>query len=108
MANSRSTRKKKIRSIHVVGRRWFDRTYGNTYHTAAISVNGQFVHKTPVDYGYGEMYMQNATAWLKKNGYLPGNKSYPTGGDEPLWQYCPRVGCSLVSDCADVQRKKDL
>lgn len=108
MANTRKSRQKKTRTIQVNGRRWFHKGPGNTYYTASIAVNGKHVHTIPMDYGYGEMYLQSAGAWLAKNGYLPGIKEYATGGLEPLWSYCQRVGCVLQTDVADVGRRKDL
>jgi hypothetical protein len=65
-------------TLHISGRRWFQKTYGNTYHTASIYINGQLVHKTPMEYGYGDMYLQTAVDWLKEHGHLPANAEYGT------------------------------
>jgi len=35
----------KMKSITVIGRRWFERINGNTYHSAEIIIDGTFVHK---------------------------------------------------------------
>lgn len=98
----------KPKSIHVSGRRWFQRTYGNTYHSAAIVVDGKTVHTFTRTYGYGEMYLQNAREWLKSAGYLPGIEEHENGGGEPLWRYCQRTGIVFTYECTDVARQKDL
>ena len=51
------SRKKKIKSITILGRKWWDKQNGNTYNTAQIMVNGETVGKTPFQYGYGDHYV---------------------------------------------------
>ena len=46
--------------VFVVGRRWFDRVNGNTYHTAEVFVNDKYVGKSRMTYGYDESYIQTA------------------------------------------------
>jgi hypothetical protein len=96
-------RRKKPKSILVIGRRWFRKTYGNTYHTATIYVDGQCVVKTCQQYGYGEQYIWTAREWLRENGYLPGIED-----QEALWRYCQRSKIAYSADVADVAREKDL
>ena len=105
MASRNSWRKVggKPRSINVIGRRWFQRTYGNTYHTAAIYVDGKCVHKTPQQYGYGDQYAWTAREWLQANGYLPGIESH-----DALWRYCQEHKITFQGEVIDVQREKDL
>jgi len=95
-------------SITIIGRRWFERVNGNTYHSVSILVDGKHVHRIEYDYGYGRMYAQNAQKWLDKNGYLPGIEHYPNGGSESLWRYCEKNGIALFDTVTDVKRKKDL
>jgi hypothetical protein len=91
-----------VQSIFVVGRRWFERTNGNTYHSAEIYVNNDLVHKIDFNYGYGNQFEWNAMLWLSKNGYLKGYKeSSPS-------LYCRDNGISYNSTVTDVKRKKDL
>ncbi len=95
----------KVNSILFVGRRWFEKTNGNTYHSAEIYVNGEFVHKIDFTYGYGDQYMYNAWTWLKKNGYINGK--YSTDQSSPrIW--CEHHGVKFAYTVADVKRKKDL
>lgn len=95
-------------TIQIHGRRWFQPTYGNTYHTCDIWVNEEHVHKVPYQYGYGSQYEQSATEWLEQNGYLPGLKQNPHGGTEPLRMWCERNEFKLINEVTDVKRKRDL
>lgn len=95
----------KVRSITVVGRRWRDRVYGNTYHTADIY--GKLVHKVPFSYGGDSMYEQNAVEWLIENGFLKAKK-YPSGGYPTLWRLAEDHGFQKESRVTDVSRKRDL
>lgn len=55
--------------FHVIGRRWFQRSYGNTYHTVEIRRDGVTVWKSEKAYGYDRQFLQTAAEWFKKNGY---------------------------------------
>jgi len=89
-----------VTSVFIVGRRWFDKVNGNTYHSAEIYVNNDFVHKISCTYGYGDQYMWNGFDWLKNNGYLnyTGNPS----------AYCRENKIIYNHTVCDVKRKKDL
>lgn len=101
-------RKKKIRSITIFGRRWFHKGPGNTYNTAEIYVNGEFVHKTQTQYGYGDHYLDLANDWLAENGHID-NPRGTRGGREPLWHYCRDLhNIEFSYSVADVARKVDL
>lgn len=100
--------KAKVRAIAVIGRRWFQKTNGNTYHSVAIYVNNEFVFRNPYECGYGNHWEQTAQEWLEKNGYLPGLEKYQYGGSELLSVYCVNRGIKYVRDVTNVQRKKDL
>ena len=86
--------------LHIEGRRWFQRTYGNTYHTARIFKDGRLIHTTPIEYGYGDCYLQTALGWLKANGHAPADARYGT-------QYL-RDELGGTYSVIDVQRKGDL
>lgn len=53
-----------VETIHIEGRRWFDRQYGNTYHSVRAYVNGTLVFVGPFQYGYGDQYVQTAMEGL--------------------------------------------
>ncbi len=51
---------KKIKSIEIYGLKWFQKSYGNTYHRVKVYVNDELIAKSPITYGYGDYYIQNA------------------------------------------------
>jgi len=63
-------------TYYVTPRRRFQKTYGNTYHSVSIQEvttlqDGKLEYKQlvyiPMQYGYGEQYMQTAKAYLEDN-----------------------------------------
>jgi hypothetical protein len=98
-----TTKRPKVRSIAIHGRRWFQRTYGNTYFSAEIFVNGSLVHKLEEQYGYGDQYVYAAGQWLAANGYI----KLPQG--TPLWTLRgAKNGIDLYYTASDVARERDL
>lgn len=100
--------KKKIRSITVIGRRWFQRTYGNTYHTAQIMIDGKTVQHTHKHYGYDSQFEETAAEWLEENGYIPKRERGKHGGRAPMWRYCQELKIVYEAIGIDVEREKDL
>lgn len=94
-------------SLVIVGRRWFDRVNGNTYHTAEIIVNGQSVHRTGRAYGYGEQYVESAAVWLEQEGYIK-REQHANGSHEPLWRYCADRKIAFTYFAVDLPKKGDL
>jgi hypothetical protein len=95
-------------SIMLIGRRWFEKTNGNTYHSVSIYVDGKPIGKVDFRYGYGDQWQWTGCEWLERNGYLPGIEHFKNGGSESIWRYCERHGITFSSEVTDVQRKKDL
>jgi hypothetical protein len=93
-------------SVHIEGRRWFQKSNGNTYHTVRIYEDSKQILLSAMEYGYGEQYLETALAWLEKEGKIPMRERYANGGREPGWQTLKSNGftCSVI----DVQRKRDL
>jgi hypothetical protein len=60
---------RKVDSVTITGRRWFQRSCGNTYHTACILFGQGVRAHLPKEYGYGERWQQTAREWLKDNGF---------------------------------------
>lgn len=96
-------------SISIVGRRWFQRSYGNTYNTVEIEIftdAGVFEISLPMEYGYGDYYLQRAFVALRDDGWLNitrhSNGSYNT----PNWS--EREALGIHHHAIDVNRKKDL
>ena len=88
-------------SIHIEGRRWFQRTYGNTYHSVRIFKDGELVFTSGEHYGYGDHYLQTAWEWLQSQGIIPKSERY--GGTLYL-----RETLGATNSCIDVAREKDL
>jgi predicted phosphohydrolase len=97
-----------MKTITVIGKRWFQKTYGNTYFSAVGMIDGEVVVTIPFEYGYDGMYLQRTTEEMVKMGLLPGIKKYEHGGHEALWCYCSDKDIKLNYSAADVARKKDL
>lgn len=95
-------------SITIIGRRWFNRGPGNTYHSAEILVDGQQVGRIDFAYGYGDQYAFNSRQWLAKNGFLPGIAEKDGTPVESLWRYCERHGINYSETVSDVKHKRDL
>lgn len=98
----------KIGSIQIIGRRWFQKTFGNTYFSAIGIVDGEIKAKIDFEYGYGDHYVDQITAKLEKDGYLPGFIHHNNGSTERLWNYCQRNNIKFIYSATDVERKKDL
>ena len=63
-----------LESVFIEGRLWFDKTYGNTYFSNRIWINGKVTFEMPMEYGYEEMYVQRAVQELHSRGYFAGEK----------------------------------
>lgn len=60
-------------NIEVSGKRWFQKSYGNTYHSVKVYVNDEVLTDS-FAYGYDDGYRQTAHELLIKNGYdVPEN-----------------------------------
>ena len=93
-----------MKTLTILGRRWFQKTYGNTYHTATILIDGKQVHITPEEYGYDDQYLQTAWDWLIKEKRIPGLVK-TNMGPRP---YCEANGITLHYSASDVSRERDL
>jgi hypothetical protein len=98
-----SKAKGRIKSIEIYGLKWFQKSYGNTYHRVKVFVNDEEIATSPITYGYGEQYVETAESLLKKNGYLK-RKDDRT----PLWRYCKERGIKLRYYAYDVKTEREL
>ncbi len=97
------------KSIALVGRRWFQRWLGSTYNTCEIWVDDKLVHTTPMQYGYGEGYVENGVRWLEDNLIIPRRKRYSNGGADSHWQHIrDNLGIEYTYYAFDVKRQRDL
>lgn len=99
---------KRIRNLRISGRRWFQRSYGNTYHTARAWVNGEQVASLETTYGYGDQYLHNMMDLLERAGIIPERERSESGMPEPPWRWAQRHNIALEYEATDVSRKRDL
>lgn len=99
---------KKITSITIIGRRWFDKINGNTYHSSEIFLNNEFYKKIDFHYGYEDHYIQSAYELLIEDNILKDVKKYENGSKEAFWVYCDRNNIKIINSVTDIKCKKDL
>ena len=87
------------RSVFVEGREWFDRTYGNSYFSARIWVDGKWIATLPFQYGYGDQYLSEAATVLKELGYLPDDSS-------ALWVHAQDTGFDLYRSLTQTKKSE--
>lgn len=101
-----------IAAFAIKGVRWFDKAWGNTYHTTYISalIDGtwQDIGSTKMEYGYGEQYLCTAGKWLIDNGYLTNDAQVTLTDGYQLNSYQFRSDNAIEHYSKDVQRKRDL
>lgn len=97
-----------ITSILVIGRRWFQKSYGNTYHTFEIHLNGTFLYRSDPVYGYGDQFEFNALDFLVSRGYLDVPRGAHGGFTKLLSLACRDAGISYEVTVVDVPRERDL
>lgn len=86
---------KKINTLQVICHKWFQKSYGNTYHAVKVYVNDEILVKD-FCYGYGSQYLQTAIELLQKAGY-----NINTFSDLRSIE-------GFTENVTDVKRKKDL
>lgn len=111
-AYTQKTKDMNITAFAIKGVRWFQKSYGNTYHTTYISalIDGtwQDIGSTAIEYGYGEHYLCTAGKWLIENGYLTNEPHGNLKDGYQLNSYEFRSGNAIEHYNKDVQRKRDL
>lgn len=103
--------------ITVIGKRWFQKTYGNTYHSVRVTIldvesGEEQEFYEPFMYGYDDQYRVTATKLLKANTDIlnkvsEGNREYGL----TYWRVVDELKDNNIVVkffCEDVQRKKDL
>jgi len=68
--NTETKTKTNLDSVFIEARLWFDKTYGNTYHSVRLEANGLSIGQVPMTYGYGRHYEQTALEYLRKIGLV--------------------------------------
>jgi hypothetical protein len=92
--------------LTIIGRRWFEKINGNTYHSVVVYINGQCVGGVDFEYGYDDQYIQTAQDILEKLGYP--SETYPNGNKAYGRPYFEKHFTSWIANVSNVERKKDL
>ena len=92
-----------METIHVSGKRWFDKVNGNTYHSSKIYIDGNFFDRVNFAYGYGDHYLTTAFELLHRVGKIEMESN-----TQAPWRYCKENGIKFYSEVADITRKGDL
>lgn len=94
-------------TLTIIGRRWFQKSAGNTYHSVDVIVDGIQVWQSCRTYGYGDHYVQTAFEWLESAGLVTLER-YPNGMKQWPWQWAQDNGVQLDCRVTDVPRRKGL
>ncbi len=98
---------KKIQSITIIGKKWFQKSFGNTYFSATGIVDGVIEAEINFEYGYGDQYIQSIEELLQEKEII-SPKQYTNGSSEPLREYCHSRDIQLTCSVTQVSRKRDL
>lgn len=93
---------KQITNLNIIAKRWFQKTYGNTYHSVKIYVNDEILVE-PFAYGYYDYFFQTAQAMIEQAGY-----DLKLGDSRQLDSRHLREVLGGTYEVIDVNRKKDL
>lgn len=91
-----------IKSIVIETKEWFDRTYGNSYFSSDVIVNGKLAIELLFQYGYGSHSEDVARKEIVKKYNLPCESGYS------FREYCEDKGIVYVYTKHENCRKKDL
>ena len=98
------TTKPRVKVVEVSARRWFQKSYGNTYHKVKVYVNDELIGTSPITYGYGEQYLETAKKILIDKGYFP--RALKNAGS--LYTFLKNRKIKFIYNVTDVKREKDL
>lgn len=96
-----------IKTIDITAKEWFDKTAGNSYFSARVTINfGMPDQRTlflPFQYGYGEQYIHASAKELQKQGLIADK-------DEALvfWRYAEEHEVIMRTTKYSAQRKRDV
>lgn len=95
--------------LYITAKRWFQKSYGNTYHTVtvkAVDANGNLskvlVESYKEAYGYGEQYLETAVELLTKEGWLECTNEYAFANRSV------REALNVEHSAQDVRLKREL
>jgi hypothetical protein len=93
-----------IKKLELRGKRWFERTNGNTYYSAVAIYNGQEIARIDYAYGYGDQWLFDLCRLIVVDAIAIG--------DMKPWQFIDFLeqenGIAVFTAVENVKRKKDL
>lgn len=92
-----------VKKLELLGRKWFERTNGNTYFSAIALYNGQEIARIDFEYGYGDQWLYEITKQVVIDQLQRG--------DLQPWQFIDLLeshDIAVFKSCENVTRKKDL
>lgn len=108
-----------MKTLTIIGKRWFQRTYGNIYHSISIDIQQtgntgkpilfDYHEKIPFAYGYDNQWEYTAIGALKRIDFH--GKPLIDTNEKIAWRIFDELkqkGWNVVTYCHDVTRKKDL
>lgn len=63
------------KNVIIKGKRWFEKTNGNTYHSVEVYVDGEMIGRKDFVYGYGDQYLESGKKILIEKGYVNYEKT---------------------------------
>jgi hypothetical protein len=89
-----------MKTIDINAKEWFDKTYGNSYFSAIVTIDygmeSEQQIKLPFQYGYGDYYKEAGFNALKKDGIISTELF-------SLWRWCEENGvilrCNIKRNC---------
>jgi hypothetical protein len=97
-----------MKSLTIIGRRWFNDREGNTYYSGVALVDGKEVARESFAYGYGDQYVAELWEKVVSELELADVRSYSSGGIEAPSFYCRKHGIAYHAEAIDVARKRDM
>ena len=91
----------RLHTIEVIAKEWFDKSAGNSYFSARITLNDKHVIKLPFQYGYGSQFEYAATDAL--GPYLGLNLN-----NRSLFRLCQENEVKLYTRMIEDCKKKDV
>jgi hypothetical protein len=102
----------KGKTVTIIGRRWFEKTNGNTYHSCEVYINGKLIGREPYAYGYDNQFQQTAFEILQENNLAPNFDRHTQSGFQldysEFLNFKNNNRDKFVISVTDVESKKDL
>lgn len=93
-----------VNKLELLGRKWSDRVYGNTYFSAIALYNGEEVARIDFEYGYGDQWLYEITKVIKTS-------CFEARQDQQPWRYIDDLesqGIAVFKSCEQVTARKRL